>query len=206
MTFNFIHVTKSGGTALEEYFSAHYSAYITGRGHENICTNNNNPIIVIRDVKDRFFSMYKYWKNGSEKAGFKRTEQWNEQHKNVSIIDFINFLKTKNEILFNDFTWDQHFHPTTMWISPDMDYKKMIVIRYDNNLNDKAQKLIDFLCIPKPENWVPVPFENVSKIDNCDYSSCMNEYVDAFISENFKCDTELIEKIEKHPELFKAVI
>ena len=93
-----------------------------------------------------------------------------------------------------------------MWISPDMDYRKLIVIQYNNNLNDKAQKLIDFLCIPKPENWMPVPFENVSRIDNCDYSSCMNEDVDAFISEYFKCDIELIEKIEKHPELFKAVI
>lgn len=205
MVFSFIHATKSGGTSLEKYFSEHYSAYITGRGHEAICTNSNNPIIVVRDVKDRFFSMYKYWKNGSEKAEFQRTGQWIEQHKNVSVIDFINLLKTKNESLCADFTWDQHFHPTTMWISPDMDYKNLIVIKYDQNLNDKAQKLIDLLCIPKPANWVTVPFENVSKTDNCDYT-CMNECVDAFINEYFKCDIELMEKIEKRPEIFKLVI
>ena len=205
--FTFIHVTKSGGTALETYFFEHYNAYITGRGHNEICTNSNNPIIVIRDAKDRFFSMYKYWKNGSEKAEFQRTEQWISQHKNVSIMDFIHMLKNKNEILYHNFTWDQHFCPTTTWISPDMDYKNLIVIKYDKNLNDKAQKLIDFLCIPKHENWVPVPFTNVSKTVNCDHNlnEC-DECVDAFINEYFKCDIELMEKITKHPELFKAVI
>jgi hypothetical protein len=34
MTFIFIHVTKSGGTALEDYFQKHYNSYITGYGHE----------------------------------------------------------------------------------------------------------------------------------------------------------------------------
>jgi len=204
MEFNFIHVTKSGGTSLDKYFQKYYSAYITSGGHENICKSYNNPIIVVRDVKDRFFSMYKYWKKGSEL--YKRDGKWNEQHKNVSIIDFIIMLKTKNNILCTGFTWDQHFHPTTMWISPKMDYKKLIVIKYDRNLNDKAQKLIDFLGIPKPENWVPVPFQNVSKNEDCDYNPCMNEYVDSFINEYFKSDIEFMKKIDKHPELFKAVI
>lgn len=49
--YTFIHPTKSGGTTLQKYFEMYYKNYITGIGHENKCTNNNNPIIVVRDVK-----------------------------------------------------------------------------------------------------------------------------------------------------------
>lgn len=54
-TFNyrFIHPTKSGGTAVEKYFKKYYSNNICGEGHDNTCKNNNNPIIIVRDVKKK---------------------------------------------------------------------------------------------------------------------------------------------------------
>ena len=41
--YTFIHPTKTGGTALEEYFGKNYCNYITGSGHSNKCNSCDNP-------------------------------------------------------------------------------------------------------------------------------------------------------------------
>jgi hypothetical protein len=40
--YRFIHITKSGGTAVEQYFEKNYSDYIEGNGHVGVCDKNNN--------------------------------------------------------------------------------------------------------------------------------------------------------------------
>ena len=200
--YTFIHPTKSGGTSLGKYFKKNYSIYIQpSHAHKEVCTNKNKPIIVIRDVKTRFFSMYKYWKNGSEKRI--RTEYLQDRNKNKTIFDFIDFIKTKNRTeLYLANLWDVHFKPTTFWIN-NTDYKNIIIIRYQNNLDTKVQKLIDLLGIPNKN--IPVPMTNVSYNKNCEYD--LNDIVvNKFIDEYFRDDIELINKINSHPELFKLVI
>ncbi len=54
MRYTLIHPTKSGGTSIENFFYLHYRSSFRGMGHASICKNNNNPIIVVRDVKSRF--------------------------------------------------------------------------------------------------------------------------------------------------------
>ena len=102
--YTFIHPTKSGGTAVERYFKQHYSSTICGSGHGNICKNNNNPIIIIRDVKTRFYSMYKYWKNGAVDTKYKRNKEWGCKYTDTTVLDFINMLKK----MIDNYIMDSH--------------------------------------------------------------------------------------------------
>jgi hypothetical protein len=201
MKYTFIHPTKSGGIAIDEYFTEHYREYISdSKLHKNKCTDTNNSIIVVRDVESRFLSMYKYWKYGSD-----RWKREKKELKNISLIDFINLLKTNKRKLYGGIIWNQHFDNTTDWINTD--YKNIIVIRYSSNLNDKIQKLLQVLEIPN--KYIPLPKTNVSRKieDESDLHLQLNDpIVKEFISSYFKSDIELIETIRLHPERFKHVI
>ena len=205
MRYTLIHPTKSGGTSIENFFYLHYRSSFRGMGHASICKNNNNPIIVVRDVKSRFLSMYKYWKNGSvDMKNFKRSEEFKKCNENVSIIDFINILKTNPEELCEGFTWSAHFRTTCSWIDKKTDYKNIIVITYETELNPKIQKLINILGIenkniPLPKNNVSVPIYNENDLLD-------DPIVDDFINDYFKDDITLINTIKNNPELFKLVI
>lgn len=195
--YTFIHPTKSGGTAVENYFREHYRDHIQGMGHDNTCTNTNNPIIVVRDVKDRLLSMYKYWKGGSEI--FKRDTEWQNTYKNTTILDFITMLNQKDKQLLKTFTWSDHFKNTSDWIR-DTDYKNIIIIKYEKDMNNKIQTLINKLNIPNKN--IPLSVVNKSVL----YEEIDHPEVYKFIKEYFKKDLELIDTIETNPELFKMVI
>jgi hypothetical protein len=201
--YTFIHPTKSGGTALEQYFQKYYRDYIIGTGHSNICRNNNNPIIVVRDVKSRFYSMYKYWKNGSIDGPYIRKKEWLTKYKNTSIFDFIEMLKQNKKELYSGFTWSQHFANTTSWIDPNINYKNLIIVKYKKDMNITIKDLLNSLNI-KDKN-IPLPFINVSNEKDCEYD-LDDKDVNNFINEYFISDIELIYKINNNPELFKIVI
>lgn len=202
--YTFIHPTKSGGTSVEDYFKINYNEYIKGRDHYNICQKDNNPIIIVRDVESRFLSMYKYWKNGSsDLPQFKRDKQWIEKYKDTTINDFIDMLKNKDkQNLYHVFTWSHHFEPTTKWINTN--YEDIIVIKYEKNLNNKIQKLINALNIPNKNVELSIVNKSVG-IQN-EENILNDKYVIDFIQEYFKEDIKLINTIEKYPELFKLVI
>ena len=201
--YTFIHPTKSGGTALERYFEKHYSDYIVGRWHNNICTDHNNPIIVVRDVKSRFHSMFKYWKNGATQGEYQRDIGWLTKYKKITIYDFIEMIKNNKQELYTIFTKPVHFANTTHWIDPNMSYKNIIIIKYEEDLNMKIQKLINTLGIENKN--IPVPKINVSKNNDTEYDDD-DKVINDFINQYFKSDIELINKINNNPELFKLVI
>ena len=200
--YTFIHPTKTGGTACETFFNEHYSEFIKGRGHDNKCMNNNNPIIIIRDPIERFISMYKYWKYGSlDIDKYKRNSIFLQNYNNYTIKDFIRLIKNKqHEYLYQSFTWNQHFEPIKKWVN-NTKYENIIVILYTKNLNEKINKLLDTLKIqPKP---VKLPILNVSnnkeniQIDDNDI---------LFIKSYFADDFTLYNDAKNQPELFKHVL
>lgn len=200
--YTFIHPTKTGGTACESFFHRHYSEYIKGQGHNNKCTNDNNPIIIIRDPTDRFISMYKYWKYGSfDIDKYKRDDEFKNNYKNYTIKDFINLIKNKNHNdLYQNFTWDQHFHPIVKWID-NTDYNKITVILYERNLNEKINKLLDMLKIKN--NGAKLPIINVS--DNKENIQLDNDDI-IFIKTYFVDDLKLYDDVQNRSELFKHVV
>ena len=184
----------------------YYNEYITvdsaGLAHLNTCTNDNNPIIIVRDVRSRFLSMYKYWKNGAIDTDYKYSYDMKNKNADVSILEFIHKLKNNKSDLYSSFIWDAHFANTTYWIA-NADYKNIIIIKYTDDLNEKIQQVINLLGIPNKN--IPVPRVNISApID--DESELYYTEVNNFIEEYFKDDIELLNTIENSPELFKFVI
>ena len=202
--YTFIHPTKAGGTAVERYFKKHYSKYITGFGHATKCTNTNNPIIIVRDVKSRFLSMYKYWKHGAmDGVHGTRDKEWIEKYKNTTIKDFIVMLKNKQNNLCHSFTHKEHYYNTCKWIN-NTDYKNIIVIKYSKNLNQKIQKLLNVLHIPNKHKLLPVINKSLSLED--EQIDLDDRYIAQFIKDYFKYDIILLNAIESKPQLFKLVI
>ncbi len=204
MLYTFIHPTKCGGTSCEKFFKQHYKDYIVGEGHVNKCSDDNNPIIIVRDVYSRFISMFNYWKNGSQE--FKKNNRFRALYQNKSILDFIEMIKCKDtNSLYKYHLWDDHFKCTSEWIN-NAKYKNIIVIVYEKNLNEKIQKLLQLLQIPNRK--VQLPIQNVSFVNEEDMKVYEEhkEYIHKFVDQHFRSDVELMEKIKKHPEEFKIVI
>ena len=110
----FIHPTKTGGTAVSIFFEKHYSKYIEGRYHIKKCADGENPIIIFREPYDRFNSMFRYWKFGSNRYTLSK-EKMNERSQ-YDINDFAGFIKNnKTEKLYGKPLWQRHFKPQSHW-------------------------------------------------------------------------------------------
>jgi len=196
--FTFVHPTKCGGSSIAEILRNNYSNFFTVvREHKTLCYDKNNPIILVRDPVDRFKSMYKYWKYGSEK--YVKNLKFVNYTKNITIKDYINLIKNKSPILNTLYTWDKHYSPITDWIKVS-NYNNLIVIKYCNDLNIPFQKMINTLNIPNLN--IQIPHINISKTKE---DIILDEEDLQFIKEYFKKDYELIELINTNPKLFRSV-
>jgi hypothetical protein len=194
--FTFVHPTKCGGCAVEDFLNENYSDYFLIEGHYNKCEYNNDSIIIVRDPVDRFKSMYKYWKYGSERHQI--NEEHIEKYKNINIKTFISMLKHRSYNLITKFTQDIHYKPITHWINTT--YKNIIILKYNKDLNNTVQKMIRKMNIPSVNKIVK--HTNISKsteeivLDNEDL---------LFIKKYFISDYHLIYLINKYPKLFRGV-
>jgi hypothetical protein len=194
--FTFVHPTKCGGTSVEQFLEKYYSKYFFTNLHLNKCENNNNSILIVRDPVDRFKSMYKYWKNGSEI--FIHKNYHINKFKNVNIKTFIKMLQNNSNVLYNNFLKNIHYKPISYWIHDK--YKNIIIVKYCKDLNIPFQKIINFLKIPNLN--IPIPHINISKNKE---KIILDEEDLEFIKKYFKTDYELIELINTNPKIFRGV-
>lgn len=202
--FTFVNPPKTGGNACEKYFDKYYKEHIKTVGHFNNCKNDNNPIVVIRDITDRFISIYKYWKYGAIDTIFKRNSRFLEKYKNYTIQDFIALLQNDCiDDLYQTFTFDDHFKQQIDWIR-DVDYSNLIVIIYEPDLTNKLEQLTSLLGIRNQS--AKLDRINVTKDSDTDSEVHLTEDDHAFIKKYYADDFALIETIRQCPELFKMVI
>jgi len=200
--YEFVHPTKCGGTALEQYFEKHYKTNIIGKAHERKCKDCKHPLIILRDPYSRFLSMYKYWKEGSSDSKYKRGQTWIKKYSNVSIDEFLQMIETRDRLLFerNQFTWNVHFENYSEWIKPE-DFKKTTVIIYTENLNDKIENILYQLKI-KSKN-IKLDKFNVSKTSE---NIVLNETQKKRVQQIFEYDFDLYNKVLTQKYLFRKVI
>jgi hypothetical protein len=199
--YTFIHITKCGGSTVEQYFEKYYSEYIQGKSHAIVCGQNNNPIVIIREPFSRFISMYNYWKNGAESGLFMRNNEFKEKYSSYTIKDFINLVNNNNtNHLYTVFTQKEHFSGQHLWINKNV-YKNTIVILHTNNLNNKIQELLNYLKIPNKN--INLPEINVSIKNN---NIVLDETDKNIIRNLYKEDFELWDNLINNKEMFKKVI
>lgn len=199
--YGFVHITKTGGTAIFRFLKKHYPEYFnTFRGQKAHSVRSDwvkKPILVIREPMERYISIYHYWKYGSNV--WKRGSQW--QPNVESIHDFTQKLKNKEPMKLNhSFTWRDHFLPQSEWLKP-WNYNKTIVILYKKDLNQSIQDLLSYLDIPNKG----VEMQKVNSTQTKEEINLTEEDI-AYIYDRYKQDFKLYNLVTNHPEYFMKVI
>ena len=126
----FVHITKTGGTGIEEFVRLHPECRIVGGGHkhtESTYEQRRVPRIftVVRDPVDRFHSAFNYWKTGALTGTYKRSAFQKSEHQRVypTLGSFIDAL-VKRSLLAESvlkhamgFTWHDHFDQQVKWLN-----------------------------------------------------------------------------------------
>lgn len=194
--YAFVHVTKSGGTALERYFRAHVAEHVRGDGHDATCDSTRDvPIIVIREPLDRFASMYRYWKHGSEVFGAGGGPV------DANVKDFIAALRSNDtETLFRaDYLWHHHVAPTSAWLG-SAPLSSIVAVRYRHDLGAALPALFAALGLPAPA--AALERVNVSGVEDVE----LDDEDIQFVRERFAADFELWETLRTRPGAFRAAI
>lgn len=201
--YTFVHVPKSGGTAVENYFLKHYSDRIFGTTHKWIASVNNNPIVIIRDPVERFVSVYHYWKNGSHGRNARGSE-FNNKYGNYSLKDFVELVKNdKKSELVVGYMWRLHYYSQTYWI-PKETYPHCIIITYVPDLNHKIHALLEYCKIP--DKNIPLDRSNITRVKQGEEKVTMDEEDIEWLKTHFKDDFELWDWAHNSPDKFKKVI
>lgn len=194
--YTFIHVPKTGGTAINkilENYSDNFDLY-SNHFHNMVATKYNRPILCIREPTERFLSIYKYWKQHVHKFYPKI---------NTSIKYFIKLLKENSKfLLFGNppFLSEYHYFQQSQFIDPSV-YSYSIVLIYDKEkMEKKINTLLKYLNLSKQP--VSLPFKNVSKDTNVE----LDEEDLQFIQQKYYNDYQLWNDLHQHPDKFLKVI
>ena len=205
MRYTFVHPTKTGGTAVEQYFKEHHFGAVRGEGHLHTCANSANPIVTLRHPLDRFVSIFQYWRNGAADGKYRRdVEDWVPVN---TISEFIGKMRERDgsfvrNFLHRDFTTHLHFVEQRHWLKP-ADHGKTIVILYDKDgMDAKIRELLKHLSLPCV--GLPIPRVNVTRSSEgvvCELTADDREWIER----HYKADFDLWHLATKHPHRFKKV-
>lgn len=196
----FLHITRTGGTAVKRFILENYKDYFSLDGLEDNrfldSSFFDNPFLILRDPLDRFISLYYYWIYGSE-INKSTTPRY-------SMSDFILFLNKRSCELITKHTNFETFREQADWIKPG-DYKKTVVILYKENLSNSMIELLNYHNIPVGSsklNLLNFALNRAKKLKIYYFAKSIN----LFLSKKYAADIELYYRVINHPGLFKKVI
>ena len=198
MMYQFIHPTKSGGTALDRHLKAHYSKWIhgTGANHQEKAQNYENPIVVIRDPYKRAASMFRYWKFGTK--AHPRDAKFKARVASTTLEQYLVMVENRDPALRHGSTWGVHWKPTSHWITPD-DYAKSIVVEYSSNLDSALAKLLEFIGVRKKAT-----LEHVNTSE--DVPVLWTPKAKTLVRTLYAQDFELVKAMKETPSRFALVV
>lgn len=202
--YSFIHIPKTGGTAIIEYLQKNYSdIFICSRLPDNpyhslMAKDVDNPICIIRDPYDRFLSAYSYWRYGPMNGPWVAKYN-NHKNSNIELDDFIDQIQIHKELLNTSITWQLHFKPQSYWIRSE-DYNKSIIIKYKKDLTKSVCLLLDFLNISYKKFYLAQT--NNSKVK----TNIISDKAIKYINDNYVEDFQLIDKLNTRQDIFRFVI
>lgn len=197
----FIHITKTGGACVKKNILKNYKDDFLLDGfkekfHDLDSSFFEKPFVIVRDPVDRFFSLYSYWRYGSE--------VFKENIPDYTISDFIYFLDNNDCALNTSITWIDFFRPQSSWIKRE-DYKKTVVIVYKKDLSESFDKLLNYFDIPVRHSSLckfNVTEHKANQIGFYYFAKNLRKFVES----KYHSDFELYNDILNNPSLFKQVI
>lgn len=190
--YEFIHPTKTGGTAVEQLFRRHCGDVISGSGHNRVCKDFALPIVIVREPVDRFLSIFNYWRNGATAPPFTRDAPMKDD-----IDRFIRRLIRKESKLLSWFITPKHFAPQSLWIDPSA-YDRTTVVVYDRHeLGIRINRLLDDLGVPPAELQVV----NTSRITHAHLTDKQRRWIEWYYHDDFA----LWNLVHTDPDRFRAV-
>ena len=202
MRYAFIRPTKVGGTSVGDFLSQNYSSFFYRPNpdryvHHNYCGDVDNPVIIFRDPIDRFYSIFKFWKFGSESNP--RSLKFLREYEHYNINNFIRLIQDKQfQTLQQGFFRALHIAPQFYWYTGFLE--NIIVIKYSRDLQEPINKLLDFLNIKQKP--ITLSATNISKDLSKETLSSQNL---KWINKYYRRDYELLDMIE-NKQRFKHVI
>lgn len=209
--YAFVHPTKTGGTAVEQYLQTHFARYISGNGHETSAKDalefGKVPVMFIREPVSRFKSVYHYWKNGATEGPYQRDGKWDPTVDDIQ--GFIDILKSyspgNQSILETWFTAGVHYAPQSDWLPSDCWSETIVVFYSKMHLTANLRNLLRHLGLVGVGGELPdLPVVNSSKRDTIP-PVLRQEDLD-FIRERYADDMKLWQAATEYPEKFKAVV
>lgn len=163
----FVHVTKTGGTAVQEHFEANCPRLIEGKGHsatERTHEGLGRPVfVVLREPHDRFLSQYHYWRDGATQGANVHPLMQIAENRRLfptaaSLVDGALqrtwFSKAVLNMRTSQFVWGAHFQPQTHWL--DGEHRNTWVVCYSAaTLATRVGELLRHLGVPCDAQRIP---------------------------------------------------
>lgn len=123
--------------------------------------------------------------------------------------NFLDGIEAKDKNLYGDneklYFRREHVTPQTDWLQKD-DWSRSVVIRYSKDLSDRFDKLLNYIGCPKHhEKLFTTNKTKVTPNDGIYLKDLKTSQIER-INKLFSTDTELWEKLNTSPQLFKKVI
>jgi hypothetical protein len=202
--YGFIHPTKTGGTSFLIFVEKYLKFCIAARGHQNtsssILAARKMPIMFVRDPVDRFVSIFRYWRFGSD--SYQRPANCkpgaDDIHQFIAKYDSLDIVDPKC-----DWFYHAHLRQQSSWLARK-DWDKTFIVRYSRgHLHENIFELLSHIGLADVVANKSIATVNVTAASK--QLPGFSEKELSWIRSKYKLDFELWDAVNNHPNKFKGV-